>query len=330
MQYECLICHDKFDRRSLPNHIHSKHKLKAVEYYDKYIEPNTSHICPTCGKPNKFRNIFLGYSKHCSTKCSSLDPIVQDKLKNTCLSKYGVEYNLQQPEVIKKNHSKEVRLKAIQSAKSTWDAKYNGKHPMQTEEVKNKVKTTNMRKYGIEWIVGSSYFKNKVEENSMKKYHTRWPNQSEIVKESVRKKLLEKYGVDHYTKDPILRKRHTTIRKIATELKCLEFLRSKFNEVEHNYRSTLYPWKCDFYIVDIDTYVELNVFWVHNDHLYTGSKEDLEILNDWIEKSKTSDFYKRAIEIWTKLDVLKYNTAKNNKLNYLTFYSVDSLMNYFN
>ena len=51
--------------------------------------------------------------------------------------------------------------------------------------------------------------------------------------------------------------------------------------------------------------------------------KDIEQLNVWIEKSNHSKFYKNAINVWTKRDVLKRNTAKQNKLNFLEIFSTD-------
>ena len=46
-------------------------------------------------------------------------------------------------------------------------------------------------------------------------------------------------------------------------------------------------------------------------------------LSDWIEKSKTSKYYKNAIEVWTRRDVKKRETAKANNINYLEVFSND-------
>ncbi len=43
-------------------------------------------VCPVCGKPVKYiGRSKLFYSEHCSTRCSSLDKKVHEKLLNTCL-----------------------------------------------------------------------------------------------------------------------------------------------------------------------------------------------------------------------------------------------------
>lgn len=45
----------------------------------------------------------------------------------------------------------------------------------------------------------------------------------------------------------------------------------------------------------------------------------------WEEKSSNQKFYKIAIYVWTELDVLKYKTAVDNKLNYRRYYYSDEI-----
>ena len=69
----------------------------------------------------------------------------------------------------------------------------------------------------------------------------------------------------------------------------------------------------------ISSHVELHIFWTHNDHFYTGSKEDLDIVTYW--KSKNNSFYNNAIYAWNDLDVRKRQIAKENNLNYVVLWS---------
>lgn len=282
--YECLICRTMHTRRSLPNHIHSKHHLTAKNYYDKYIEPNTKHMC-TCGKPTKFRNMFEGYSQHCSTKCSSLDPIVKSKVIATTQEKYGVDHNLQRAEIREKTCNYETRQKAIIKAKQTWNDKY-GMHPMQTAECKNKAKNTNKNKYGVDWV-----------------------GQNPIIKRKILKNA----------------------NRLLFEQECYKFLCSKFNQVERHYKSKDYPFECDLYIKDIDLYIELHLFFIHGKHPFDiHNVEDQNLLEALKEKAKTLPLYASYIKTWTITDPYKRQIAKNNNLNYITFYTKQDFYNYFN
>ena len=91
--------------------------------------------------------------------------------------------------------------------------------------------------------------------------------------------------------------------------------------ISQYYNEEKYPFKCDFYIRTTDTYVEVNGNWTHGSHPFDKNKEeDIKKLNEWIEKSKTSKYYKNAIYTWTDLDVRKLNIAIQNKLNYIVIY----------
>ena len=71
--------------------------------------------------------------------------------------------------------------------------------------------------------------------------------------------------------------------------------------------------------------------WTHGLHPYNeNDNDDIEKLNSWKEKSKTSDFYKNAIYTWTDLDIRKQKIAKENKLNYKVFYNINEFYNWYN
>lgn len=107
------------------------------------------------------------------------------------------------------------------------------------------------------------------------------------------------------------------------------YLISKFGleNVFNEYRDERYPFNCDFYIKSLDLFIELNLHWTHGKHPY-DEELDKETLNKWLEKAKTSKFYKQAIQTWTIRDVKKIQTAAVNKLNYLLVYNINELYNY--
>lgn len=105
---------------------------------------------------------------------------------------------------------------------------------------------------------------------------------------------------------------------------------NKYN-FERLYKSDyFYPYKCDFYLIDYDLYIDLNSHWTHGNHPFNkDSEEDNLILEDW--KSKNNKTYDKAIYVWTKKDVKKREIAKNNNLNYLEIFNtkLDDCVNQF-
>lgn len=108
------------------------------------------------------------------------------------------------------------------------------------------------------------------------------------------------------------------------EEKLYEELKEKYGKenVKRNYnQDPRYPFYCDFYIISEDLFIELNKHPSHGPHPFNpNNKEDQKLLKEWEEKAKTSEYYKTAIDVWTRRDVNKINTAKENNLNYITIY----------
>ena len=99
------------------------------------------------------------------------------------------------------------------------------------------------------------------------------------------------------------------------------------NDVERNYYSEKYPFRCDFYIKSLDLYIECNFHWTHGGIPYDGRKSICrKQLAMWKEKAKTSKYYKNAIHTWTIRDVNKYKCAKKNKLNYIVLWKLEDTL----
>lgn len=60
-----------------------------------------------------------------------------------------------------------------------------------------------------------------------------------------------------------------------------------------------------------------------------NNKSDLKILKKWNIQAKTSVYYKQAIYTWTIRDPLKRTIAKERKLNWIEFFSMNEFENWF-
>ena len=103
------------------------------------------------------------------------------------------------------------------------------------------------------------------------------------------------------------------------------YIKEKFPSVIRQYKDKeRYPYFCDFYIPELDLFLELNGTWTHGNHPYDmNSKEDNSILNIWKEKSKEHPMYLAAIKTWVVSDVNKRNKAKENHLNFKEVWNLD-------
>lgn len=102
-----------------------------------------------------------------------------------------------------------------------------------------------------------------------------------------------------------------------------EQLKSTGKTVLRQYKDPRYPFRCDFYIKEDDLFIELNAHWTHGGRPFDPNDEScLKQLKEWEEKAKTSEFYRQAIEIWTRRDVEKAKVAKDNHLKYIAIYNI--------
>lgn len=129
--------------------------------------------------------------------------------------------------------------------------------------------------------------------------------------------------IDDYKKSKDV---NALIKYVSTfELEVLKHLISKFDidDVELQYgmfsNDERYPYNCDFYIKSLDLFIEINAHYGHGDHWFDPSnQDDLKRLN--YLRNSGSDRETRAAEYWSKNDISKRNTSKNNNLNYLVFW----------
>lgn len=106
------------------------------------------------------------------------------------------------------------------------------------------------------------------------------------------------------------------------------YLCQKYGEedVIRQYKDERYPFACDFYIKSLDTFVELNLFWTHGKSPFDKMNlEHIDILKEWEKRAETHLHYVQAIDTWTVRDLRKLQIARDNNLNYITYYNGDNL-----
>lgn len=345
-------------RRKFPNILsylnkryHDSFSLKETLIRMKYhidVHPR----CPVCGNFTKFYGFKkLMFTNHCSNKCTQLDGETKIKFKQTCFKKYGVDAPMKSSKI--KEKSKQTCLEKYgvenisqffetkEKYKQTCLEKYNVDNPFKLEktkinshskEAKEKQRKTCLEKYGVENSFQSEEVRQKYKENYKRKYGVENPFQNEIIKEKIKQTCLEKYGVDRAIKNPLIsnkvintRIKNNTWTTSKLEEKLYLYIKEKFPSVIRQYKDKeRYPYFCDFYIPELDLFLELNGTWTHGNHPYDmNSKEDNSILNIWKEKSKEHPMYLAAIKTWVVSYVNKRNKAKENHLNFKEVWNLD-------
>lgn len=224
--------------------------------------------------------------------------------------------------------SKECELRR---QKETFIKKYGIDHPCKTQEVKNKLSFNNGMK--------KNSSKQKMKQTNLKKYNHACSLHG-LNEEKTKKIFIDKYSVDNPWKVPEIHAKATTPeiqkKKYLTHKKNNSFNVSKYEEqyyqklketfpnVIRQYKDKRYPFACDFYIPELDIFIELNLHWTHGKEPFDSNNiQHQEIIKKWNEKAKTSKFYKIALDVWTNKDVMKRIIAENNNLTYIEIFEAN-------
>lgn len=245
--------------------------------------------------------------------CSSKSEIVKEKTKQTCLKRYGVEYT------------------------------------GQIKEAKEKSKKTCLEKYGSEYYIGSKDCLEKTIEFSKQNYNVDWFTKSEEIKNKAKETMLKRYGVEYSMQIPKNKeymsylmssyemqerryntmKRNHTFNSSSTEEEFFLYIKSRFPKVIRQYKDkNRYPYFCDFYIPELDYFIELQGYYTHGKHPFDpNSNEDLQLI-EYYKKKYGEDC--QPITIWSIKDVEKRDCAKSNHLNFKEVWSLEDGKNFVN
>lgn len=287
---------------------------------------NSHPVCPVCGKPVKFVDKTRGYKVYCSQACKNSDKgklLFNQKLQNTCFKKYGV-YNPFQDEKVK------------QKIKETCLQRYGYEHACQSEGIKQKTLATCLERYNCPVSSQNLEVKRKLIETNIKRYGVPYTFMSDIQKQKSKETCLQKYGYEYALQVPFIREKgYLTMKQngnfVTSKLeRCLMDYMDKNGIIyKRQYKSELYPFKCDFYLVEYNLYIEIQGHWHHGYNNktkeYVKYGEDIqktsELMKLWKQKAIYSQSYKDAIEVWSKRDVIKREIAQKNNLNYVEIFT---------
>lgn len=118
--------------------------------------------CLECENHTKFLGYMRGFSKFCSTRCSSQNGELKQQRILTNREKYGCD------------------------------------NPLQNDAIKRKLKQSNLEKYGVENVFQLSVVKDKIKEYNRAKYNCDYFTQTPEMKEKSKESSKEKYGVEFY------------------------------------------------------------------------------------------------------------------------------------
>lgn len=300
---KCKICGKEYKTKAKI----TKYCSKECKY--KGMQKSQPKKCLCCGKI--FKPIGSRNSKYCSRKCYNLHYYPSEETRKKISdankgNKYAVGNNYWKD----KHHSQET-IEKIRKA-------HKGKKL--TEEHKNKISISLTGRKPSEATI------QKIRISNIGKSHKfSIPFFISKEKELITKKQNGSFnGIGQINYNGI----NTKCSKF--EQLIYEKLLLKYSHVEFQYKSDLYPFLCDFYIPELDLYIECQGTWVHGKKPFEpNNKSDLKILKKWNIQAKTSVYYKQAIYTWTIRDPLKRTIAKERKLNWIEFFNIKEFENWF-
>ena len=284
---------------------------RIIHKIDKYPK------CPICGKYTITIHHDTCGNKECSNK------LRYQKQCETNIEKYGVKNQFSRKEIIDYMSTPEMQIKREKGFEKRYGK--NIKNPSDIKEVVEKRKQTFTEKYG-EGITNPSQVK-EYREKAIRSTLERFGTKTVLTLPENREKRKTKESIQ---REYETKRKNGSLGVSLPEKRFFEKLKEIYPQTIHQHRNNkIYPFNCDFYIPEIDTWIEYQGFWTHGDHPFNENNiEDIEILKEWEEKAEFNEFYKSAVNVWTLSDPYKRIVAKNNNLNWLEFFTEEEFNNW--
>ncbi|MGI0075784.1 MAG: DUF7487 domain-containing protein [Nitrosopumilaceae archaeon] len=165
-------------------------------------------LCKTCNFSSvKWQIGTKKYNVYCDLKCSRNSAEVIERLTQTNLERYGVEYAVQSKKIQEKCRKSMLEKYGVstpfknekikEQIKQTNLDRYGVEHPLQSETIRKKIKQTNLDRYGVEnpWL--NNGIREQIKQTNLDRYRVENPFQSKKVQNTIKQTNLIKYGVEH-------------------------------------------------------------------------------------------------------------------------------------
>jgi len=263
---------------------------KEVSYrdYNKNISINGKFSCSIkCGVLKSKETNLVKYGVESTNQLESK----KLKSKESVINKYGVDHisKLESTRESKRIKMKLQKDKISKNITEYWSglviddiskinekreisnlAKYGFKHVSQVKEFKDKVRETNLERYGG-YTYQSEILMNKVITTNLERYGVTYSSSSDIVKSNLKKSNFEKYGVSNPSKLKVFteKAKNTNFYRYGVEnIMLSEDFRSKYDiSKEDNYIKYIgnrnYEFLCNTcdssFIIDYDNYYKRKI-----------------------------------------------------------------------
>lgn len=284
--------------------------------------------CPACAGVNKLTpEIFISKAKNIHGDKYDYSLIIGDISSHRKVAIICPEHGVFEQTPTGHLSGKGCSKCAAQKREETNLKRYGVKNVMFLPETLDKIKTSTQNKYGVDYAMQDKYLVQKQQDVISDKYGVKSFLGTKSCRNQSVRRCMERYGVSHPMQSKeVVSKNLQTKRKNGTfntssieeRIKALCTFEPQYN------KDARYPYLCDFYDKERDLFIEVNASWTHGYHWYDAEK-DVAVCTKWKDKSEDSTYYANALDVFTKRDVEKRETARVNSLNYVTLWDSDGM-----
>ena len=190
--------------------------------------------------------------------------------------------------------------------------------------------------FGVSNISQIQHIQQLREKTFLSRYGCSNPGANQNVINKIKHTKLLKYGNPYYTnpsKARITRNKNKNSKGSKEEDIIYNILMTKFPDCVRWYCNDLrYPFECDFYIPNLDLFIEYQGYPSHGGEPFSNLPHQNDKINKWksyYNKSNHKRNYNDWINVWTIKDPLKRKTAKDNNLNWIEFFNMKQFMEWY-
>lgn len=205
---------------------------------------------------------------------------VQEKMKQTCLEKYGSEYYFSSSkgkEEVKKGMLKKYGVEHplekeefLEKSKQTCQSHYGVDFSLSSEEVRQKGVKTSLQRYGVDIPSKSTEVQQKIRNTTFLHFGVYWALASSEVREKGIRTNIQRYGVENPAQSPEIqakiRKTFFKTGKTRTskqQLEVFNILKDNYEQVSLNYPLRKYSLDCFLVVNSIKIDVEYDGWYWH-------------------------------------------------------------------
>ena len=205
---KCIIDFDKFDKINRDTKIDFICNC-GIEYCKtiRQIYDVSGGYCKICTKNKRKEKVKQTCIERYGVEHHFQSQEAKDKYKQTCIERFGVENPMQSQEIKDKYKQTCIERYGVENAsqsqevkdkmKATCIERYGVENAFQSQEVKDKIKQTCIERFGVEYPSQSQEVKDKKIETCFNNYGVEYSMQSQEVRDKSKQTCIERYGVEH-------------------------------------------------------------------------------------------------------------------------------------